>query len=42
MGSAKTDENVSAFIEEALFAMATNVNFDMDRLNKTTANYADL
>jgi hydroxylamine reductase len=26
----KTDENVSAFIEEALFATMTNVNFDMD------------
>jgi hydroxylamine reductase len=25
----KTDENVSAFIEEALFATMTNVNFDM-------------
>lgn len=28
----KTDENVSAFIEEALFATVTNVNFDMDSL----------
>jgi len=27
-----TDENVSAFIEEALFATVTNVNFDMDSL----------
>lgn len=28
----KSDENVSAFIEEALFATVTNVNFDMDSL----------
>jgi hydroxylamine reductase len=28
----KTDENVSAFIEEALFATVTNVNFDMESL----------
>ena len=28
----KTDEEVSAFIEEALFATMTNVNFDMDAL----------
>jgi hydroxylamine reductase len=28
----KTDENVSAFIEEALFATMTNVNFDVDSL----------
>lgn len=28
----KTDENVSAFIEDALFATVTNVNFDMDSL----------
>ena len=28
----KTDESVSAFIEEALFATMTNVNFDMDSL----------
>jgi hydroxylamine reductase len=28
----KTDERVSAFIEEALFATVTNVNFDMDSL----------
>lgn len=28
----KTDEGVSAFIEEALFATVTNVNFDMDSL----------
>ena len=28
----KTDENVSAFIEEALFATVTNVNFDMETL----------
>ncbi|MFO0842806.1 MAG: hydroxylamine reductase [Gemmataceae bacterium] len=28
----KTDEAVSAFIEEALFATMTNVNFDMDSL----------
>ena len=28
----KTDEDVSAFIEEALFATMTNVNFDMDSL----------
>lgn len=28
----KTDENVSAFIEEALFSTVTNVNFDMDSL----------
>lgn len=28
----KTDENVSAFIEEALFATVTNVNFDLDSL----------
>lgn len=28
----KTDDNVSAFIEEALFATVTNVNFDMDSL----------
>ncbi len=27
-----TDENVSAFIEEALFATVTNVNFDLDSL----------
>ena len=28
----KTDDNVSAFIEEALFATMTNVNFDVDSL----------
>lgn len=28
----KTDENVNAFIEEALFATVTNVNFDLDSL----------
>ena len=28
----KTDENVSAFIEEALFATVTNVNFEMESL----------
>lgn len=28
----KTDESVSAFIEEALFATVTNVNFDVDSL----------
>jgi hydroxylamine reductase len=28
----KTDENVSAFMEEALFATVTNVNFDIDSL----------
>jgi hydroxylamine reductase len=28
----KTDENVSAFIEEALFATMTNVNFDLESL----------
>lgn len=28
----KSDENVSAFIEEALFATVTNVNFDMESL----------
>ncbi len=28
----KTDENVSAFIEEALFATVTNVNFDLESL----------
>ena len=28
----KTDDNVSAFIEEALFATITNVNFDLDTL----------
>lgn len=28
----KTDEKVSAFIEEALFSTLTNVNFDMDSL----------
>ena len=28
----KTDEEVSAFVEEALFATATNVNFDVDSL----------
>lgn len=28
----KTDENVSAFMEEALFAMVTNVNFDLNAL----------
>jgi hydroxylamine reductase len=28
----KSDENVSAFIEEALFATMTNVNFDIDSL----------
>ena len=28
----KTDERVSAFIEEALFATMTNVNFDLDSL----------
>jgi hydroxylamine reductase len=28
----KVDENVSAFIEEALFATMTNVNFDLDSL----------
>ncbi len=28
----KTDEEVSAFIEEALFATMTNVNFDLDSL----------
>ena len=28
----KTDENVSAFIEEALFATVTNVNFDIGNL----------
>lgn len=28
----KSDESVSAFIEEALFATVTNVNFDMDSL----------
>jgi hydroxylamine reductase len=28
----KTDENINAFIEEALFATVTNVNFDMDSL----------
>ena len=28
----QTDENVSAFIEEALFATMTNVNFDIDSL----------
>jgi hydroxylamine reductase len=28
----KTDESVSAFIEEALFATMTNVNFDLDSL----------
>jgi len=28
----KTDEDVSAFIEEALFATMTNVNFDLDSL----------
>ena len=28
----KTDENVSAFIEEALFATVTNVNFDLGSL----------
>jgi len=28
----KTDENVSAFIEEALFSTVTNVNFDMESL----------
>ena len=28
----KSDENVSAFIEEALFATMTNVNFDLDSL----------
>ena len=28
----KTDENVDAFVEEALFATITNVNFDMDAL----------
>lgn len=28
----KTDEEVSAFIEEALFATVTNVNFDMESL----------
>lgn len=28
----KTDENVNAFIEEALFATVTNVNFDMESL----------
>ena len=26
----KTDEGVNAFIEEALFATITNVNFDLD------------
>ncbi|HUT87942.1 MAG TPA: hydroxylamine reductase [Thermoguttaceae bacterium] len=28
----KTDENVNAFIEDALFATITNVNFDLDAL----------
>jgi hydroxylamine reductase len=28
----KTDENVSSFIEEALFATVTNVNFDLESL----------
>ena len=28
----KTDERVSAFIEDALFATVTNVNFDIDSL----------
>ena len=28
----KTDESVSAFIEDALFATMTNVNFDLNRL----------
>ncbi len=28
----KTDENVNAFIEEALFSTVTNVNFDMESL----------
>lgn len=28
----KTDESINAFIEEALFATMTNVNFDMDSL----------
>ena len=28
----KTDDNVSAFIEDALFATMTNVNFDLDSL----------
>ena len=28
----KTDEEVNAFIEEALFATVTNVNFDLDSL----------
>ena len=28
----KTDENVSAFIEEALFSTVTNVNFDLESL----------
>lgn len=28
----KTDDNVSAFIEEALFSTVTNVNFDMESL----------
>ena len=28
----KSDESVSAFIEEALFATVTNVNFDMESL----------
>ncbi len=28
----KTDENVNAFLEEALFATVTNVNFDMESL----------
>jgi len=28
----KTDESISAFIEEALFATMTNVNFDLDSL----------
>ncbi len=28
----KTDENVSAFIEEALFATMTNVNFDLESM----------
>lgn len=28
----KSDENVSAFIEDALFATVTNVNFDMESL----------
>ena len=28
----KVDENVDAFVEEALFATITNVNFDMDSM----------